>query len=448
MLRQSYRSVFFSTLLCAFFGAAFVSVGSAQDAEPVELKFMFWGSGGEKAAVEASIELFNETHPNIRVIPQHVPGDYITKINTLIASNQEPDVAYMPENLALQLGEQGKLLEMSQYYDEFPALAERLPQTYLYFEPEKTIGSYIAPEIATLFYNRELFEAANVPVPPAEVSEAWTWEQFVETAQLLTLDRDGRNALDPEFDPDNIKQFGFSFPSWWLGWYTFLRANNADLTDATGTEYALNSPEAVEVFQRLQDLIWTYHVTPTPTQMQNSPGTSAQLQSKRVAMAMDGQWTLLDIATAKINVGVGVLPQMAKSLTVLTGGAASIFANTEHPEAALEFYMAFNDPTKVDLYKQGLWMPLEQKYYTDPEFTAQWVTEGVHPPEYQTAVVDYTLEHSVASPTIRFRNWVELDPIIGSGLDPIWTNKMTAQEALDALEEKVQPLLEGLYPNE
>jgi multiple sugar transport system substrate-binding protein len=446
MLKQSYRRVVLGASLVGSLAVALVSVGLTQNA-PVELKFMFWGSGGEKAAVEASIQQFNEENPGIRVLAQHVPGDYITKVNTLIASNQEPDVAYIPENLALQLGEKGKLLELSQYYKDFPELAKRLPQTYLYFAPNKTIGSYIAPEIATLFFNRELFKEAKVAVPPAEVSKAWSWDQFVRTAQLLTLDRDGKNALDANFDDKNIKQFGFSFPSWWLGWYTFMRANGADLTDATGKKYRLNSPQGVQVFQRLQDLMWKYHVTPTPTQMQNSPNTSAQLQSKRVAMALDGQWLLLDIAAAKVNVGVGVLPKMARSLTVLTGGAASIFANTKHPKEALKFYMAFNNPTKVDLYKKGLWMPLEQKYYTDPKFTAQWVTEGVHPPEYQTAVVDYTLKHSVASPTIRFRNWVTLDPIIGAGLDPIWTNKKTAKEALDALEAKVQPLLQGLYPN-
>ena len=339
--------------------ALLVSMAAAQ--QPVELRFMFWGSGAEKEAVEGAIKQFNNSHPGIHVTAQHVPGDYATKVNTLIAAKQTPDVAYMPEGLALKLGEQGQLLEMSKYFKAYPALKDRLPQTYLYFAPGKTIGTYIAPEITTLYFNRTLFKAANVAFPPAEVAKAWTWDQFVKTAQQLTLDRNGKNALDPAFDTKNIKQFGVSFPTGFIGWYPLLRANGADITDPTGKKYMMNSPQAVEAFQRLQDLMWKYHVAPTPTQLQNSPSTTVQLQSRKVAMAIDGQWILLDIAQSKLNVGVGVLPKMKTSTTVFVGGASVIFASTKHPKEALELYMYYNDPTKVDLYKKGLWMPLELK---------------------------------------------------------------------------------------
>lgn len=55
----------------------------------------------------------------------------------------------------------------------------------------------------------------------------------------------------------------------------------------------------------------------------------------------------------------------------MTGGAAgAIFAKTKHPEEAIELYLYYNDPEHVDLFKDGLWAPLQKKYYTPPRSTA------------------------------------------------------------------------------
>ena len=56
------------------------------------------------------------------------------------------------------------------------------------------------------------------------------------------------------------------------------------------------------------------------------------------------------------------------------------------PEEAVELYLFHNDPTKVDLFSSGLWMPLEKKYYTDQADIDFWTKNDVHPPEYRTAV--------------------------------------------------------------
>src|SRR5690606_34734876 len=58
-----------------------------------------------------------------------------------------------------------------------------------------------------LFYNRDLFAKAGIPEPRA----GWNWDDFVETAQKLTVDADQDGA--PE-------RFGVSFyampPLFWL----------------------------------------------------------------------------------------------------------------------------------------------------------------------------------------------------------------------------------------
>ncbi len=109
-------------------------------------------------------------------------------------------------------------------------------------------------------------------------------------------------------------------------------------------------------------------------------------------MVIDGQWTLLDMAQSDVDFGIGVLPKYEVPKTTQLGGASVVFSTTKYTEEAVELYMFHNDPANVELYKNGLWMPMEKKYYTDQEAIDSWTKNDVHPPEYRTAVVDYTLE--------------------------------------------------------
>lgn len=415
--------------------------------DPVTLQFMFWGSAFEKQAVDKMVRSFEETYPNIKIDAQHVTGDFETKINTLMATDELPDVAYLDEGFALKWAEEGKVMDLTPYMEIHHGLAERLPQTYYYFDEGKTIGTNTAAESINLFYNKDIFEEMDISPPPTTGAEAWTWEEFLNVAQQLTLDQNGNNALHTDFNPQNIKQYGVSIPTWWAGWYTFVRSNGGDITNEDGTEFILNQPESVEAFQNIQDLMYKYHVAPNATQQQNMPATSVRLQTKTVAMAIDGQWQMLDFAESKMNFGLGVLPKLKEPTTLILGSPTIIFADTKYPKEAMQFYLFHNDPEQVDLFKQGLWMPLELKYYTDPEYIKSWTDNEAHPPEYKEAVMDYTLEYAVPSPSYSLRNWAAIDTNLGAGLDLIWTNDKPAQEALDELADIINPLLQGKYPS-
>lgn len=427
-------------------GAALL-IGVAAAQQPITLRFMFWGSVFEKQAIEAMARKFEAENPGIKIKTEHVPNDYGTKMNTLIAAGQEPDIAYMGFGDALPLAQKGKLLDLTSYAKQNPELGQRIPELYGYFAPGKTIGTSTAGESMQLFYNKQMFKDVGVAPPPVTAANAWNWDQFVGVAKKLTLDRSGKNASQAGFDPKNIKQYGVSFGTWWAVWLPLLASNGAAITDASGTKYAMNSPEAVEVFQKLQDLIYKDHVAPTPTQMATFPITAQQLQTKRVAMVIDGQWSLLDMAASKVNFGMGVLPKFKTPKTAILGAGTVIFASTKNKEAALKFYLFHNDPGKVDLFKQGLWMPLQKKYYTDPALIKSWTQNDVHPPEFKTAVIDYVMQNAIKQPDASLKNWAKLDPAITSGLDPLWQGKQSAKATLDALAPKVQPLLQGLWPS-
>lgn len=442
-------------LRLAGFTAAGVAVGgtlAACSSGGPTLQYMFWGSTAEQEAVEAMLGSFAGTLPedvDLTVEPLYTPDDYDTKLNALVASNRMPDVAYIQNAMAYRLAEQDNLLDLAPYFDSHPGIGERLPSAYNYWSDTQTFGTAAALEIICLFSNKAAFAEAGIDVPPVTADGAWDWDAFVEAAYRLTVDQSGRRPDEDGFDTTQVARFGTLANMWSGAWYGLLLSNGVDVVDEAGTTTALNSPEAVEVLSNLVDLMHEHRVAPSPTQLgNNAPSTPAQLASGRLAMAMDGQWALLDISQQDFEAGVGVLPSYGTPATASMGGAIGISATTEHVDEALELYTYQSDPTVVSLFASGLWMPVEEKYYTDDELVRAWTDNEAHPPEYRTAVVDYTLSSSTRYFAERMRNYEEIDKVISPAMERIQTGEEDVQTVMDEVAEQLNDgMLQGFYPN-
>ena len=81
----------------------------------VELTFTFWGAELELKVVTEAINRFNETHPDIKVTPMHIPSDYETKISAMVVGGTPPHVGYLYEPLTLDWATKGVLLDLTDY---------------------------------------------------------------------------------------------------------------------------------------------------------------------------------------------------------------------------------------------------------------------------------------------------------------------------------------------
>lgn len=423
--------------------------GSGSRSSSDELLLTFWGSTFEKDAVNETIQAFEDEKPEVSVDSQHVPNNqYETKMNTMFAASTPPDVAYMSVNQAFTLAGEGKISNIYDFSDEFPELEEFMEPVYFYWADGKACSSW-ALETILLWYNRAAFADAGVPEPPATADEAWTWDEFLEAAQLLTIDGNGKNATQSGFDPENIQQYGLFIPSItsFHAWYPLLLSNGGGLTDDKGMAYQLDTPEAIEVFQNLQDLIYKYHVLPTPAQLGSTPPTTAsQLEGGRAAMAIDGQWQLLDLAQGSIEYGVGVLPSYQEPVTLAVCSPMVVPSASKRKAEAFELLVYLSRPENVTLYETGLWMPGLREYYTDEKAIQKWLSDDVHPKEYRTAVIDYMRDHGGSDYHRWLKNQSAIDNRLNPGLDVISENEADAATALKQLKSDVQPLLQGAYP--
>lgn len=417
--------------------------------EVVTLRFTYWGTEVEKEAVEEMVQAFETENPGIQVEAMHIPdSEYITRVSSMIAAGRPPDVGYMLDTYALQWASEGKIMDLTDIVQADPELSSRLPETYYPMGLGRTIGTSTAVEVMLLFYNKDLFDAAGVPYPPASAEAAWTWDEFLDAAQRITVDRNGRHPGEDGFEPDNIRVYGVSFPkSAWYSYYPFIYSNGGALVNDDGTRLTIDSPEAIEAIQRLADLMWVEHVTPTPAQEQGLPPSDALFQTGQLAMDIRGQWKLLDYSNMEgLRFGVGVLPKMKTAKTLLLGSPTVIFSSTPHLDVAIRFYKFHNDPKVVDLFARGLWMPLQERYYTDPATIASWIDNPAHPPESREAIVDYTLCCVVRAPHFYVKNFGQIaSEVIQPAIDRVWSNQATAAQAMRQAVRDAAPLMAGRW---
>ncbi|WP_222106150.1 extracellular solute-binding protein [Catellatospora sichuanensis] len=421
-------------------------------ADEVQLQFMYWGSTFEQKAVEKMLQAYEKANSGTKVKPLFTPDEYDVKLNTLVASGSVPDVGYIPMAMSYRLAEQGKLVNLHPYLDKYPQLKGYLSDAYLWYGKDQLHGVATANEIELLWYSKSAIAAAGIAAPPALAASAWTWDDLVQNAYKLTIDQNGRHPDESGFDPKQVRQFGISSSiTYAAAWYGFLRSNGADFADTAGTKCLLDAPEAIEVFQNLQDLIYKHRVAPGPGQLaatgDDVPGTNILLKTKRVAMVVDGHWSLLDMNESKTDYGIGVLPKYDTPFTTSqVAGASGVFAGSKHVEEAIELFAFHIDPQHVDLYQQGLWMPQERKYYEDQAAIDSWTKNDSHPPEFRTAVVDYARDHGVADLRGRLKNLSAINSdVLTPALQEIETGKRSAAEVLKEAAPKISAKMQGWH---
>jgi multiple sugar transport system substrate-binding protein len=232
--------------------------------------FIGMGTGTDPdqiAAQEALQEKFNSTHDTIEVEFLIVPHD----------EAGERFLAMVSGGNAPQLVGPNGISTVAQFYDVWEDVKPFIekdkldlsdfygPAVTLNQYPDKTVGLPLGLFPSFIFYNKDLFDAAGVEYPPADFGDtAWNIETLRDKALELTLDTNGNNAKSPDFDPENIAQWGYD-DSWAdaRGMLTFFGAENVGRPTTVDYKTAVvNSEEWVFGLNWFNDAIWKEHFVP------------------------------------------------------------------------------------------------------------------------------------------------------------------------------------------
>ncbi|HXG26753.1 MAG TPA: extracellular solute-binding protein [Candidatus Binatia bacterium] len=299
-------------------------------------------------AEQAVVKAFNDSHPNINlvltVVDNTVAADTLA---TRIAAGDAPDIIGPIGIRGLQsFGDQ--LLDLTPYIANVDLSEIDQSLIDVYKVDGKQIGIPMAVYSSFIYYNKDLFDEAELPYPPHNVGEQydgkdWTWATVRELAMKLTVDANGNDATSPDFDPANIVQYGLDAQfteNDARAWSTIFGGSGSAVgADGTTAQWPDNWRTGL---QYMYDGIWKDHFIPDQTAVQ-ALADGNTFQSGRIAMDVVHQWYTCCVYPAEgeppvKDWDIAVLPvgPDGKITSKLHADTIGIMDSTANPDAAFE----------------------------------------------------------------------------------------------------------------
>jgi len=232
------------------------AAGAPSQAE-VTIEFITPGALGlERTMYENFILKFEaEENPAVDVnVTFEAWGDYMTKLPTILAGGIIPDMIHQHMSIVQEYAYRGALLELNDLMERDGVRPEDyIPALFDAFSHKgKTYGIPKDSAAWGMYFNKTMFDEAGLDYP----DEKWTMEDFQTLALELTRDQNGYPASDPNFDAENIKQWG-------MAWRDPTAANGEDsrgFVRAFGGEwYSEDYKETLLTDQPAMDVFNLFH---------------------------------------------------------------------------------------------------------------------------------------------------------------------------------------------
>ncbi len=239
-----------------------------------EITFLNWEQV-KGTPLEKAIKAYEKKSGN-KVKVQPVPtADYDTKMRTLFAGGQPPDIMRINDDFVRGFSEQGALLDLSTYVKKDKLDTSVYAKESFEF-PKQPDGSHTAWVLGyqprLIFYNVDAFKDANVPLPPTEwISDGWTWDDFTQVAKKLTIPKQRWGAL-VYYDTGYEQTF------------TVNHGSKTGIFSKDGTTFTLADPKEAEALQWATDLTCREQAQPPWSQLQQDGADNQLFAQGKVAM--------------------------------------------------------------------------------------------------------------------------------------------------------------------
>jgi len=402
-------------------------------AEQVTLQFMGWeASPLETESVKQGLEQFMKENLDIKVEYTPVAGEYAAKLLTMIAGNAAPDVFFIASDSYRSFQERGVLLNLTEYFNKEMDIDEFIPLSQDKMLIDGEIYGISSCDVSpVLFYNKSIFDEAGLPYPPSDPEKAWTWDKFLDVAKQLTVEKNGKTV-----------QYGVSgFEiSWVSAFCAMVKSNDGRVFNEDYTELLLDSTEAKEALVKIKNLQAVYGVSPLVIADVQQGGISAtqMLQTGRLAMLVDGSWTLQQLAQMDFPFGIGVLPKFKKPVTIGQAHLYSAWAKTKHPDEAWELIKFLSSRGyQTKLVREGLWLPNRMDMYEE-ENLANWMNPDVYPDNFRD-MVKYFTNYAELWPAVKVPS--EAWSIVNEELGNFFVTDQSIDTVISSMKRRVDPIL-------
>ncbi|MGI8914431.1 MAG: ABC transporter substrate-binding protein [Chloroflexota bacterium] len=335
--------------------SATVAAASRAAAAPGELRYTTQNVSKPFSDIEGKVvQEFQQQNPNVKINYELFPNqDLQQKLTVLAAAGTSSDCADIETKWMPGFYASGMLLDLTAY----AARAKITADTYFPQEWNKAhIGGklLIMPldlQPIVIFYNKDVFAAHGVPLPPAKWDDpSWTWDELVARAQKLTTSNGA------------AKTFGVSWPLDWRDSLETIWGNGGDVLSADHTTSTITMATTTDGFQYHADLINKYHVHPNADEAKTLGATLDAFVNGKIAMWANNVTEAFYIAAKKQDVNYDIAPMPSGKAGAFTRNPADsvmVATGSKSPDQAFALAAYVTGPAGQSelVAKAGLGVP-------------------------------------------------------------------------------------------
>lgn len=257
--------------------------------EIVEIVLSGWAASPEETALlEQTLKDFEAKYPNIKVKHDVINSQYMDVMKTRLIGGEAADVFYLDSSEAPALIETGVLEPLDTYIantPDFDMNDYEKPLLEAFQADGKTYGLPKGYSTLGLFYNKKMFEEANLEVPT-------TFEEFREASKLLTKGED---------------VYGFGVAPELARMYYIAESKGGKVVTDDLASFA--DPRVIEGLQPIVDMHLIDKSIAQPSEVGASWGGEMFGQQK-TAMVIEGNWAIpyLQNNFPELDFGIAEVP--------------------------------------------------------------------------------------------------------------------------------------------
>lgn len=393
--------------------------------EDITLTLAMCGDGTTKESLDNLLKQYTE-ETGVKVDTIFISADwgsYCTKIQTMVGGGEDLDCAICAIEGVKKFMGLGICAPIDDWIAENPdeanaVLDDTNPAHQKVFQDDEG-NTYALPfsfNNVVMHFNTDRLDEAGLSLPEAD----WSKDEFLDYCEKLTTEENG------------VKKYAIALP---YGEYfcteAWLINNGAAYMNDDCTESTINSPESVEVFQLMQDLVYKYGYAPIP---EENVSAIEQLMNGQCAMGSWGRWPTANYVASDFNsVAVQYLPSFKQNRQIFGVDGIFTMKNSKHIEAAkdLATWMC-----QTDFEGQYLASGNIPELYS----LAQKKIDDLGIPENCKIFYDGLLTNdykSVSAPP----QYTDCSEIVLTALSNILVNQADVQSTLDSAAEQMNELL-------
>lgn len=234
------------------------------------IQISYWNglTGSDGVTMNEMLAQFAAENPDYSVTSEIIPWDTLyAKLQAAFVANQPPEVFLLHASEVPQFANFGVLKDLGPWYASNGGWLDEADLSEITLNGMQyqgvTYGIPLDNHGRGLWINVDMFEAAGLSTDPADIPTDYAG--WVELFQQLTLDGNGNNAASPDFDAENVVQWGYSVQEWpRVNFLAAIEQHGGSLVSEDGSTVAVNSEAGMTALQQAVDLVYEYNVSAPP----------------------------------------------------------------------------------------------------------------------------------------------------------------------------------------